>query len=240
MSKIRCLIVDDEELAVDIIAEYISRLDNLELAGTCSNAMEALQFINEQQVDLLFLDIQMPGLTGLELIRSMNTRPQVIFTTAYSEHALEGFELEALDYLVKPIPFERFIKAVNRYFKLHQQKEIPQNNTDHSSNAFIFVKSEKMMVKIMLHEINYIESIRNYVSIYLTDGREIVTMNTISNIEERVPETLFIRIHRSFIISIDKIESYMSGSVKIAGKNIPIGRNYKEAFRSIINDKSIE
>ena len=240
MSKIRCLIVDDEELAVDIIAEYISRLDHLELAGTCSNAMDALQFLNEQTVDLLFLDIQMPGLTGLELIRSMPKRPEVIFTTAYSEHALEGFELEALDYLVKPIPFERFIKAVNRYFKLYQQKEIPQSTNDAASNAFIFVKSEKMMVKIMLHEINYIESIRNYVSIYLTNGREIVTMNTISNIEERLPETLFIRIHRSFIINIDKIESYMSGSVKIAGQNIPIGRNYKDKIQLILNKNSID
>ena len=240
MSKIRCLIVDDEELAVDIIAEYIRRLDNLELEGTCNNAMDALQFMNEQTIDLLFLDIQMPGLTGLELIRSMPKRPEVIFTTAYSEYALEGFELEALDYLVKPIPFERFIKAINRYFKLHQKKEIPQTTRDTPSNAFIFVKSEKMMVKIILREINYIESIRNYVSIYLTNGREIVTMNTISNIEERLPETLFLRIHRSFIINIDKIESYMCGSVKIAGQNIPIGRNYKGKIQLILNKNSID
>jgi len=240
MKKIKCLIVDDEDLAVDIISEYISRLENLEVAGTCNNAMQALQALNEQAVDLLFLDIQMPGLTGLELIRSMPQRPEVIFTTAYSEHALEGFELEALDYLVKPIPFERFIKAVNRYFKLNQQNEIPLSNNNAAANAFIFVKSDKMMIKIMLHEINYIESIRNYVSIYLNDGREVVTMNTISNIEERLPETLFLRIHRSFIICIDKIESYMSGSVKIAGQNIPIGRNYKEAFKANVQNKSIE
>ncbi|MBR8536563.1 response regulator transcription factor [Carboxylicivirga sediminis] len=241
MNKVRCLIVDDEELAVDIIAEYISRIDKLEIAGTCSNAIEALQFINEHPIDLLFLDIQMPGLTGLELTKSMSTRPEIIFTTAYTQYALEGFELEALDYLVKPISFERFIKAVNRYFKLHQQQELPsQADSTDFRHSFIFIKSDKMMIKVMLHEINYIESVRNYVSIFLIDGREVRTLNTISNIEEKLPASHFMRIHRSFIVSLDKIDSYIGGSVKLARQTIPIGRHYKEAFRQLMADRSID
>lgn len=241
MNKVRCLIVDDETLAVDIIAEYISRIDKLELTGTCNNALEALQFMNEHPIDLLFLDIQMPGLTGLELLKSITTKPEVILTTAYTEYALEGFELEALDYLVKPIPFERFIKAINRYFKQHQQQELPaQTDSNDYQHSFIFVKSDKMMVKVMLHQITHIESIRNYVSIYLLDGREIKTLITISNIEEKLPTLHFMRIHRSFIVSLDKIDSYMGGSVKVANETIPIGRNYKEAFRQLMNDRSID
>jgi DNA-binding LytR/AlgR family response regulator len=154
---------------------------------------------------------------------------------------LEGFELEALDYLIKPISFERFIKGVNRYFKNHQQTEIPQNNSSNTfNNAFIFVKSDKVMVKIVLQDITHIESLRNYVSIYLSDGREIKTMNTISNIEEKLPETHFVRIHRSYIIAIDKIESYTTGSLNIKDKNIPIGRNYKEQVLGLLDQKSIE
>ncbi|MCU4154841.1 response regulator transcription factor [Carboxylicivirga sp. A043] len=241
MKPVNCLVVDDESLAVDVLSEYISRLDNLHLVDTCNNAVEAIQKLNDHQVDLLFLDIQMPGLTGLQLIRNLSHRPEVIFTTAYSEYALEGFELEALDYLIKPISFERFIKAVNRYFKNHQQTEIPQNNSTNTFiDAFIFVKSDKMMVKVVLQDITHIESLRNYVSIYLSDGREIKTMNTISNIEEKLPETHFLRVHRSYIIAIDKIESYTTGSLNITDQNIPIGRNYKEQVLSILEKKSIE
>ncbi|MCG8580925.1 MAG: LytTR family DNA-binding domain-containing protein [Bacteroidales bacterium] len=241
MNPVKCLVVDDESLAVDVISEYISRLDNLLLVDTCNTAIEAMQKLNEHEIDLLFLDIQMPGLTGLQLMRNLSHKPEVIFTTAYSEYALEGFELEALDYLIKPISFERFIKAVNRYFKNHQQVEIPQKDTNNTFNdAFIFVKSDKMMVKIVLKDITHIESLRNYVSIYLNDGREIKTMNTISNIEEKLPETHFLRVHRSYIIAIDKIESYTTGSLNIMGYNIPIGRNYKEQVLNSLDQNSIE
>ncbi|MBK3517447.1 LytR/AlgR family response regulator transcription factor [Carboxylicivirga marina] len=241
MKAVKCLVVDDEALAVDVISEYISRLDNLHLVTTCNSAVEAMHILNEQEIDLLFLDIQMPGLTGLQLIRNLSHRPEVIFTTAYSEYALEGFELEALDYLIKPISFERFIKAVNRYFKNHQQTEIPQSTSNDTFNeAFIFVKSDKMMVKVVLQDITHIESLRNYVSIYLNDGREVKTMNTISNIEEKLPETHFLRVHRSYLIAIDKIESYTSGNLNISGANVPIGRNYKEQVLSLLDKKSIE
>ncbi|WP_439181695.1 LytR/AlgR family response regulator transcription factor [Carboxylicivirga taeanensis] len=241
MKAVNCLIIDDEELAIDIIEEYVSRIEKLKVIGRCSNAIEALQYLNKQQVDLLFLDIQMPGLTGLELIKTMHSKPEVIFTTAYSEYALEGFELDALDYLVKPISFERFITAINKYFRRHEHQELPaESPLAPNENAFIFVKSDKAMVKVLLKQIIYIESLRNYVSIYLVDGREIKTMNTISKLEEKLPASHFIRIHRSFIICFDKIDSYMGGSVQLCGHTIPIGRNYKDAFRQLINDKSIE
>lgn len=240
--NVKCLIVDDEDLAIDVITEYINRIDYLKLVGTCKSAVEALTVLNQQAIDLLFLDIQMPGLTGLQLIRNLSSRPEVIFTTAYSEYALEGFELEALDYLIKPIPFDRFIKAINRYFKLnHQPLQIQeQSTTDTFKDSFIFVKSDKVMVKVVLSDITHIESLRNYVSIYLKEGQEIKTLNTISNIEEKLPETHFLRIHRSYIIAIDKIDSFTSGSVKITGQYIPIGRNYKEQVKQVLEQRSIE
>lgn len=241
MEKIKCLIVDDEDLATEVIKEYIRRIDYLELAGTCSNALDAMAFLNQHTVDLLFLDIQMPGLTGLQLLKNLNDRPEVIMTTAYTQHALEGFELQVLDYLIKPIPFERFIKAINRFFKVRQPHlSLPEEGSSTQYNdTFIFVKSDKAMVKIMLTEITFIESLRNYVSIHLGKNKVIKTMNTISNIEEKLPELHFLRVHRSFIIAINKIDSYTSGSFKIDGNIIPIGRQYKESVKLALDKKSI-
>nr|WP_321450270.1 LytTR family DNA-binding domain-containing protein [uncultured Carboxylicivirga sp.] len=242
MDNIKCLIVDDEELAIDVLEEYVNRIDYLELAGSCRNAVEAMAFLNNNKVDLIFLDIQMPGLTGLQLLKNISDRPEVIMTTAYTEYALEGFDLQVLDYLIKPIPFDRFIKAVNRFLKLHQSNislpEIKQSNS--YNDAFIFVKSDKMMVKILLSEITYVESLRNYVAIYQTSGKMIKTMNTISNIEEKLPETHFLRVHRSFIIAIDKIDSFTSGSFKINTEIIPIGRQYKELVKNRLEQNSID
>nr|WP_319265049.1 LytTR family DNA-binding domain-containing protein [uncultured Draconibacterium sp.] len=238
--KIKCLIVDDEELAIDIIEDYIKRLEFLEIKGKCKNAIEALNMLNSTKVDLIFLDIQMPGLTGLQLMKNIANPPQVIFTTAYSEFALEGFELEALDYLIKPISFERFIKAVNRYFKLNNFNNLIINEkTEENSNPFIFVKSDKKMLKVFLSSITHIESIRNYVTIYLNDNSQIKTHNTISNIEQKLTEPGFLRIHRSYIVSTDKIESYTSGSVQIGREYIPISRNYRAKVIAFLEGLSI-
>jgi len=242
MDTIKCLIVDDEDLAIDVLEEYLSRIDYLEVAGSCRNALEAMAFLNENKVDLVFLDIQMPSLTGLQMLKNMADRPEVIMTTAYSEYAIEGFELEVLDYLIKPIPFDRFIKAINRFLKLRQSSfslpEVKQSNS--YNDAFIFVKSDKMMVKILLSEITYVESLRNYVAIYQTNGKMVKTMNTISNIEQKLPETNFLRVHRSFIIAIDKIDSFTSGSFKINKEIIPIGRQYKEIVKTRLEQNSID
>ncbi|MBN2817446.1 MAG: response regulator transcription factor [Bacteroidales bacterium] len=239
--KVRCLVVDDEELAIDVITEYIGRIEYLELAGTCKSALEALSVLNQREIDLMFLDIQMPGLTGLQLLRNLSHRPEVIFTTAYLEYALEGFELQALDYLIKPVAFERFVKAINRYFKGRQQEvSLPEQILkDTFQEPFIFVKSDKMMVKVMLGDITHIESLRNYVSIYMKDGKEVKTLNTISNIEEKLPEMNFLRVHRSFIVAIDKIDCFMAGSVKIRGQFIPIGRNYRGYVKQRLDQRSI-
>nr|WP_320120249.1 LytTR family DNA-binding domain-containing protein [uncultured Marinifilum sp.] len=240
--KIKCLIVDDEDLAIDVIEEYINRIDYLQLEGKCKSAVKALSVLNSQQIDLLFLDIQMPGLTGIQLLRNLSNPPSVIFTTAYSEFALESYELEALDYLIKPIPFERFIKAVNRYFKLKNHNfRIPEKKEENrSEQAFIFVKSEKRMVKVFLHEIIYIESQRNYVSIFLENNQEVHTLNTISNIEEKLPENNFLRIHRSFIVAINKIVSYSSANIEIKNTQIPIGRNYKTMVMDVLERNAIK
>ncbi|MFA8433204.1 MAG: LytR/AlgR family response regulator transcription factor [Marinifilaceae bacterium] len=239
--KVKCLIVDDEDLAIDVVEEYINRIDYLQLEGKCKSAVEALTILNQKKIDLVFLDIQMPGLTGIQLLRNLSNPPAIIFTTAYSEYALEGFELEALDYLIKPIPFDRFIRAVNRYFKLRQhQFQIPeQKETSTTERPFVFVKSDKKMVKLFLDEIVYIESLRNYVSIVLSDNRKISTLTTISNLEAKLPESSFLRVHRSFIVAIDKIESYTPGSIQMAGQYIPIGRNYKNMAMNVLDQKSI-
>ncbi|PKQ61137.1 DNA-binding response regulator [Labilibaculum filiforme] len=239
--NIKCLIVDDENLAQDVIEEYINRIDYLQLEGKCGSAVEALSILNTKQIDLLFLDIQMPGLTGIQLLRNISNPPSVIFTTAYSEYALESYDLEALDYLIKPIPFERFIKAVNRYFQLkkHDFQITEKKEPVTTDQPFIFVKSDKKMVKVFLHEILYIESQRNYVSIYLENNKEIVTLNTISNIQEKLPESNFLRVHRSFIIAINKIETYSSSIIGINSKQIPIGRNYKSIVMDVLDRNAI-
>jgi len=242
MDKIKCLIVDDEDLAIDVIEEYIGRIDFLHLEAKCGSAIEALQILSNTKIDLLFLDIQMPGLTGIQLLRNLYNPPAVIFTTAYSEYAIEGFELEALDYLLKPISFERFIKAVNRYFKQKPdiRNTIKPEREISKQRAFIFLKADKRMIKIFLDEILFIESHRNYVSILLENAKEIKTLNTITNIEEKLPENKFLRIHRSFLIATDKINSYSSANIEIAGQSIPIGRNYKNIVLDFLDKDAID
>ncbi|MDC1106706.1 LytTR family DNA-binding domain-containing protein [Prolixibacteraceae bacterium] len=242
MNKTKCLLVDDETLALDVLESYINRLDNLELVAKCHSAVEAITILNSTKIDLLFLDIQMPGLTGIQLLRNLSNPPTVIFSTAYTEYAVESYDLEALDYLIKPIPFDRFIKAINRYFRnssasIHLPKTTSSVETE---NPFIFIKSDKRMVKVTLNEILYIESLRNNVSIFLDNRKEITTPNTISNIEAKLPEMSFIRVHRSFIVSIPKIDSYTAANIKINGEILPIGRNYKTSVLEVLDHNTIE
>jgi DNA-binding LytR/AlgR family response regulator len=241
MKTIKCLIVEDEELAREVIEEYINRLDFLVLEGVCKSAVEALAVLNERKIDLIFLDIQMPGFTGIQLLRNLSDPPEVIFTTAFPQYALEGFDLEALDYLVKPISFGRFVKAVNRYFKIqtHPLKTDLSASETVTTEPFIFVKSEKKMVKVMLNEIVFLESMRNFVVITLCTGSEIKILNSISNIEEKLPERDFLRIHRSFIIALKKIDAYTPTLVKAASQTIPIGRHYKEQVLGILKRHNI-
>ncbi len=234
--KITCLIVDDEPPALDVIEKYIASVHNLELAGTCADAVEALNFLRQQTIDLLFLDIQMPNLLGTDLIRTLKNPPKVIFTTAYRKFAVEGFELDAVDYLLKPISFERFLKAVNKVmetsFKMTENDFIDQQRV--SQNAFINLRADRKNLKVLLDDILYIESLKDYIKV-VTVTRTIVTKQSISSIEEILPKNNFIRIHRSFIVAINKIESFTNDTIEIAKHELPISRMYRHEVEKLLN-----
>jgi len=225
--KIRCLAVDDEPPALDILKKYISTVSTLELAGTCNNAVEALNFLRGTSIDLLFLDIQMPQLLGTDLIRTLKNPPRVIFTTAHRKFALEGFELDAIDYLLKPISLERFLKAVNKLPQQSSASSLPALATTAGERTYFFFSVGKKKVKVFLDEILYIESLREYVRI-TTKEKNILTKFQLSRIEELLSQNNFLRIHRSFIVAKDKISAFTTVDVEINNKQIPIGRSYKE------------
>lgn len=228
--KTRVLIVDDEPYAIEIIEGYLAKFTEMELVGKCGDAIQAFQLLQQKPVDLMFLDIQMPGIKGTDLLRSLKNPPKVIFTTAYSEYALEGFELNAIDYLLKPIPFERFMRAIDKVYQMHDHKskttithEAPVS--DHES--FIYLKVERKTVKVNINDILWIESLRDYVKV-ITKEQVYISKQKISLLEEMLPDNKFIRIHRSFLIAVAKIESFYSYRLDINGHELPIGRNYKQ------------
>ncbi|MBQ4804747.1 response regulator transcription factor [Aquimarina sp. MMG015] len=224
-SKISCIIVDDEPTARDIIASHIAKIDRLEVVAICNSALEAFNHINSKQVDLIFLDINMPEISGISFAKSINKEIKIIFTTAYREYAIEGFDLHAVDYLLKPISFERLLNAVNNYFETHHKVSLTKT-PETVVNDFIFVRSDRRMKKIDFSEIIYIESYNDYLKIHC-DNATIVTRETISNIEAKLPVKQFMRTHRSFIISIKKIDSFSNEELVLNNKSIPISRNYK-------------
>ena len=228
--KIICLAVDDEPPALEILKKYIHAVQHLELAGTCADAIEALTFLQNHPVDLLFLDIQMPQLLGTDLIRTLKKPPKVIFTTAFRKFAVEGFELDAVDYLLKPISFERFLKAVNKVMDTSLQPTENSFNSHTKNNnltdAFISLRADRKNLKISLNDILYIESLKDYIKV-ITVNKTIITKQSISSIEEMLPKENFIRIHRSYIVSLNKIESYTNELIGIAKQELPISRMYK-------------
>ncbi|MBK6265658.1 response regulator transcription factor [Marivirga sp. S37H4] len=225
--KVSCIIVDDEPTAREILLNHLSKIEQVKVVGSCSSAVEAFNLISTHQVDLIFLDINMPEISGLSFAKSINKDLKIIFTTAYREYAIEGFDLQAVDYLLKPISFERLFKSVNLYFDVYHSKEAPvKENTMLSSNDFMFVKADRKMVKIDHSDIIYIESFSDYLKIH-TKSNTVITRETISNIEAKLPTENFIRVHRSFIISIPHIISYTNEYVEVKGSTIPIGRTHK-------------
>ncbi|HEV8285987.1 MAG TPA: response regulator transcription factor [Chitinophagaceae bacterium] len=226
--KIICLVVDDEPPALEVLKNYISSVSSLELAGTCNNAIEALNILREKTIHLLFLDIQMPQLLGTDLIRTLKNPPKVIFTTAFRKFAVEGFELDAVDYLLKPISFERFLKAVNKvmHTSLDRTALEKENTSKINEPEHINFRSDRKMVKVALHDIVYIESIKDYIKVVTTTGT-VITKQPISSVEEMLPKEKFIRIHRSYIVSVSKIESYNHELVWIAKQELPISRSYR-------------
>ncbi len=244
--KIRCLLVDDEPLALDVLASYVERLGGLELVGRSNNALKAFEILREEQVDLLFLDIQMPKLDGISFIKNLPSPPLVIFCTAYRDYAIEAFDLDAVDYLLKPIPFDRFLKAVGKaYRQLRPEQAMPPfflgpNLSDDEDNSpvqpevdHIFVRADKKMVKVNLGEVYFIESLKDYVIIHVGEKR-VITKQKISYLEHRLPENKFLRIHRSFLINLQKIEAYSPTAVEIKGKELPIGRSYKNDVAKVL------
>jgi len=224
MLQLTCLIIDDEPLAQDIIENYLTNFSFVKLVAKCDNALIALDWIKKQKIDLVFLDVSMPFISGIEFIRTLKNPPAVILTTAHKEFALEGYELNVVDYLLKPISFERFLMAINKL-----TLDVPETPkpviTNARNDSFIYVKSEKKNVKILLKEILFIESLKDYIKIHTTN-KTIITQVAISTIEQRLPDN-FLRVHRSFIVARDKITAYTQHDIEIGKLQIPIGRNYK-------------
>jgi len=233
MTKIKALIVDDEYLALDLLAEFISRLPDVELVGRAKNPIEAQEIMNKHTVDLLFLDIQMPVLSGIDFTKTLVNQPLIIFTTAYSEHAIEAFDLNAIDYLLKPFTFERFLQAINKA-KIQLNIKAPSTSPlTKEIEESITVKSEGKMVKIRLKEISYIESMKEYVIIHGTFGKHIV-LERLKNMESLLPQDNFLRVHKSFLVAIDKVDALYGNQLEIGDIRIPISRERKKGVVDII------
>ena len=232
-----CLIVDDEPLAQQVIEEFAGRLGFLHVLGKCSSAVEAAEFLRNNQVDLIFLDIHMPRLSGLDLISSLHNPPQFILVTAYSEYALQGFNVNATDYLMKPVPFERFLKAVNKAYDLHRLRNQSVGSSSGQALRYILVKSGYQTIKIMLDSIYYIEGLKDYVKIYTDAKKPVLSLLTLKGLVETLPEDKFLRIHKSFIVCTDHITSMSRNQVLIGDRRIPVGENFRDAFRKRMFDK---
>ena len=248
MTKLKCIAVDDEPLALDIIEDYISKVPFLELVKRTENAIEALQLVQAGGIDLVFLDIQMPDLTGIQFLKIATGKSNYILTTAYSQYALESYDLNVSDYLLKPIAFDRFYKAVEKVYNQVQKAPVVATPVAVVAPAapaalspiqdFIFVKTEHKIQKIQLDEILYIEGLKDYISIF-TKNERVITLQNMKKMEETLPSTQFIRVHKSYIISLDKIESIERSRISICGKIIPIGDTYREEFFKRIDNKNI-
>jgi two-component system LytT family response regulator len=235
----KCVIIDDEPLAVELLVEFVGRVDSLELVTTFTNAIDAISIINQSNIDLIFLDIEMPHFSGIDFINAIEKKPLIIFTTAYSDYAVEGFNLGAVDYLVKPIPFNRFLKSVLRAQQIFNPQNTPAGNPIISipeiEHDFMFVRAEYENVKLNFEDILYIEGLKDYVKIYTTDNKYTLTLISLIKLENLLSSKGFARIHRSYIINIKHVKSIQKKKVLIAEKRIPISESYKTAFFERIN-----
>ena len=233
--KIKCIAIDDEPLALKQISSYIDKTPFLEVAGLFRSAFEAMEYLSNNQVDLMFVDINMPDLSGMDFVKSLVQKPQIIFTTAYSEYAIEGFKVDALDYILKPVSYASFLKAANKaktWFELNQKQEESVQTTQDS----LFVKSEYKMVRIFLSEIKYIESSNEYIQIHLENGAPVSTLIRLKVMEEQLPKEKFMRVHRSFIVNLDKVKVIERNRIVFDGNvYIPVGEQYKESFQAFVD-----
>jgi len=227
--KLRCLLIDDEPPALKVLASYISNINGLEIVAQCKNAIEALDILHQKTVDVIFLDIKMPKILGTEFLKNLSHPPKVIFVTAYRDYAVEGYELDAVDYLVKPVSFERFFKAITKLNRAID-KEAVTTTVEYKSNpeAFVYLKVDKDMKKIFVNDIVFIESWKDYVKLFLANGKSILVKQSISAMENLLSDHKFMRVHRSYMVSLNKISGYNGLSVQLDTKEIPIGRLYKQ------------
>lgn len=233
-----CIAVDDEPLALDIIENYVNKHPDLTLIARCNNAAEASEILKTRKIDLMFLDIEMPEITGLSFVKSLEHRPLFMFTTAYPDYAVEGFELDAIDYLLKPIAYERFEKGVEKakeYFRIKQTADVAETDLE---SEFIFVKANQKLVKLAYNEIYFVEAFADYVKIFLAD-KKIVTLQTMKNMEKKLPTEFFSRVHRSFIVNRNHVSSFSTSVCEVNGVKIPIGKNYKDDFVAIMKGNKI-
>lgn len=230
--KIKCIIIDDEPLAAEVIENHLKEFSNMELVGTYHNPLDAIKVIDGQQVDAVFIDINMPKMNGLEFIKSLELKPYFIITTAYREYAVESFDLDVLDYLVKPIPFSRFLKSINKLSqKFHSDKTVEVQNQQDKS--FIFLKVDKKLVKIKFEDILYVESLKDYIKVFTLTG-DYLAHKSLTSISEELPSNQFLRLHRSFTVALDKIQALEGNSVLVNDKRIPIGRKYINHAKDVI------
>ncbi|MBO9563006.1 MAG: response regulator transcription factor [Niastella sp.] len=228
--KLRCLLIDDEPPALKVLTSYITSINGLEIAGQCGNAIEALDVLKHKAVDVIFLDIKMPRIIGTEFLKNLSHPPKVIFVTAYREYAVDGFELDAVDYLVKPVSFERFFKAITRLNRLMGQETSITNTSEVATTAaFVYLKVDRDMRKVIINDILYIESWKDYVKVFFVNGQHLLAKQSISAMENLLSEHKFVRTHRSFMVSLDKISGYNGFAVQLGKTEIPIGRLYKQA-----------
>lgn len=238
---IRCIVIDDEALAIELLEDNIKRVPFLEHVRSFTNGFDALDFLSKEKIDLIFLDIRMPGISGMQLIKVLPNQPMIILTTAYEKYAVEGFEMNVLDYLLKPFSYERFLKAVSKARRRYQLINPAETKTEKGETdagpAFIFVKADYKQVKINVADIRFIEGLRDYVKIYVED-RPVITQISLKAIEEKLPKQYFIRVHRSFIINLRYIQYIQRMQIRIGTTDIPIGENYREQFFKTINQDS--
>ncbi|MCP3931394.1 MAG: response regulator transcription factor [Bacteroidetes bacterium] len=242
MEKLKCLIVDDERLAQELLERYIQKIPSLEMVASCSTALEAMQYLSQKKIDILFLDIQMPDLTGIEFLRSIKNQPATIFTTAYSEYALEGYELSIVDYLLKPIEFERFFQAVGKAMN-SLQKNLPNSMVDSRPNKaieedYFFIKTDNKIVRVAFDDVLFIEALQKYIRIYTID-KKVVSLLSLSKMEAVMPAHQFIRIHRSYIINIDKVDNVERNMVNIKEHQLSISKGQREVFMRMLRKKGL-
>jgi len=231
---LKCLAIDDEPLALELLEDNISQVPYLKLVAACSNPMEAMKILQHEDVDLIFLDIQMPGLTGLQFIKTISSKPMFILITAYEKYALQGYELDVVDYLVKPVSLDRFIKACNKAWELFQLKSKGNNSNAESKPDYIFVNVDYKLLKVVLSDITWIEGLKDYIKIHLkSTTRAVITRMSMKSVEEQLPSKDFLRIHKSYITSVSHITAIMKNSIFIGDLELPVSDNYREALASL-------